>query len=456
MKRFGLSRRDFIRTSAGAGTMFATRSFLLEPRTLSAAPGPVPPSDTVRFGMIGIGMQGTGLLHTSIQLPGVECVAACDLWDGRHTHANQIISSVTGKTVPTTRRYQDLLDNKDIDCVIAAVPDHWHKQIIVDACNAGKDIYCEKPMTHKVPEGFEIIDAAQKNNRIVQIGSQRKSSIGFAKAKELVEQGAIGDVYRAEAILGRNDPCGAWVYPPPPDLSPENLDWTTWLGDAPKRPFDPIRFARWRAYADYGEGLPGDLYVHSLTGIHLVMGVEAPPAKATTYGGLYQWKDGRDYPDSMTTVYEYPNFHAAVLMSLNTDEQEVTRFLGTRGIIQAYDEGDHVTVTYQDGKDHSPCYYTYSFPAKMKADYDKEWHEKNDPKLGTSHLVESEEYNYPPGYSEFREHLWHYFTSVKTRQPSVEDPVFGNNTAIGCHMANYSYFKKAAAVWNSGNREITT
>src|SRR5579863_8558292 len=156
MKHDGITRRTFIRTSAGAGVTLATRSFLLEAKPIDAAGRPVPPSDTIRFGMIGIGMEGSGVLKTCVGLPGVECVAACDLYDGRHTLANEIISGVTGKTAPTTRRYQDLLDNKEIDCVVAAVPDHWHKQIIVDACAAGKDVYCEKPMTHKVEEGFEI------------------------------------------------------------------------------------------------------------------------------------------------------------------------------------------------------------------------------------------------------------------------------------------------------------
>jgi predicted dehydrogenase len=238
-------------------------------------------------------------------------------------------------------------------------------------------------------------------------------------------------------------------------LSPENLDWETWLGDAPKRPFDPIRFARWRAYRDYGEGLPGDLYVHSLTGIHYVMGVQAPPQRALCTGGLYRWKDGRDYPDVQTTLYDYPNFRAAVLMTLNSHEDEVTQFLGTHGIISVSGEGDHVTVTPQDGKDHDPCYYTESYPAKMREAYDKEWHEKNDPKLGTSKLVQGETYQYPPGYSEFREHLWHFFQSVRTRQPSVEGPVFGNNTALGCHMANFSYFQKTPAVWDESTRKIT-
>ncbi|MDE3178177.1 MAG: Gfo/Idh/MocA family oxidoreductase [Acidobacteriota bacterium] len=454
MVRNGISRRDFIRSSAGAGITLAAPSIILEQAELYASPAPA--SGAVRFGMIGIGMEGSGVLSTCIRIPGAECVAACDLYDERHTLANQIISGVTGKTVTVTRRYQDLLENKDIDCIVVAVPDHWHSKIIVDGCNAGKDVYCEKPMTHKVEEGFEIIDAARKNNRIVQIGSQRRSSIGIAKAKELVEQGAIGDVYYAEGILGRNSPCGAWVYPPPPGLSPENLDWETWLGDAPKRPFDPIRFARWRAYKDYGEGIPGDLYVHSLTGIHTVMGVVAPPQRAQSTGGLFQWKDGRDYPDLHTTFYDYPNFRVAILMTLNSDEPEVTRFLGTRGIIEVDGEGERVTVAPQDGKDHEPCYYTSSYPAKMRAAYDKAWREKNDPVLGESKMVEGENYVYPPGYSELREHLWHFFQSVQTRQPSVEDAVFGNGTAIGCHMANYSYFNKTAAIWDENAKKITS
>src|ERR1051326_6174261 len=163
MANRGFSRREFMRSSAGAGMMLAVPPYLLDKAEAGASP---PPAETVRFGMIGIGMEGSGVLETSVGLPGAECVFACDLYDGRHTLANEIISGVTGKMVPTTRRYQDLLDNKEIDAVVVAVPDHWHAKIIVDACNAGKDVYCEKPMTHKVEEGFEIIEAAQKNNRI--------------------------------------------------------------------------------------------------------------------------------------------------------------------------------------------------------------------------------------------------------------------------------------------------
>src|SRR5206468_11521483 len=165
---------------------------------------------------------------------------ACDLYDGRHALAREIV----GPGVMTTRRYQELLESKAIDCIVAAVPDHWHKQIVVDAVSAGKDVYCEKPMSHSAADGFEMVAAAQKAGRIVQIGSQRTSSVVCAKARELIAQGVLGELGMVEGSLGRNSPNGAWQYPPPPDLSPANLDWDTWQGSVPKRPFDPVVFAR--------------------------------------------------------------------------------------------------------------------------------------------------------------------------------------------------------------------
>src|ERR1700739_3453890 len=238
-----LSRRKFLQRTAGAAGAFAANPFFLRDTRLEAASYPrVAPSDRLRFGIIGIGMQGSGLLTAAVGLPGAECIAAADLYDGRHTLAREITGN---PNLFVTRRYQDLLDNKEIDCLIAAVPDHWHKQVVVDAVNAGKDIYCDKPMSHSAADGLAMVAAAQKTGRVVQIGSQRVSSVICAKAKELIAQGTIGTLTLVEGSLGRNDPTGAWEYPPPPDLSPENLDWDTWLGTAPKKPFDPYLFARW-------------------------------------------------------------------------------------------------------------------------------------------------------------------------------------------------------------------
>ena len=166
----------------------------------------------VQFGIIGIGMQGSGLLKTAVALPGTKCVAACDLWDGRQTLAKEIV----GSNIATTRKYQELLANPDIQALIIAVPDHWHKQIVVDAMAAGKDVYCEKPMSHSVADGAAMVAAAKKSGRIVQIGSQRTSSSLLAKAKQVYDSGAIGELACVELSLGRNDPTGAWEYPPPP------------------------------------------------------------------------------------------------------------------------------------------------------------------------------------------------------------------------------------------------
>jgi len=432
------SRRQFLQSSAvTAGAMMAAKTVLLEPTPMWAAP--VPASDHVRFGMIGVGMQGSGLLANAIQLPGVECVAACDLYDGRHTLAKEIVSP----NLPTTRRYQELLANKEIDCIVAAVPDHWHKQVVVDAVNAGKDIYCEKPMSHSVADGVEMVAAAQKTGRVVQIGSQRVSSVVCAKAKEVFDQGAIGDVMLVEGSLGRNDPGGAWEYPPPTDLSPQNLDWDTWQGTVPKRAFDPLVFARWRCWKEYGTGVAGDLLVHLVSGMMFVMGLNEPPKRAMAMGGILRWKDGRNMPDVHSTLFEYGNVPVYMRLNLGTETPEVYRFMGSKGILEVTEY--NVTFTPQSGVDTSPSYYTNSFPHAMREAYFKQWHEEHDPPPGKEPAPESVSYR-SVSWDELKPHLWTFFQAVRSRKPVTEDAVFGANAAIACHMANESYFRKSA-VW---------
>jgi predicted dehydrogenase len=322
------SRRKFLGMGiAATGAAIASKTIFLDPEPLFAAPHQVAASDRLRFGIIGIGMQGSGLLSNAIELPGIECVAACDLYDGRHTLAREI----TGKAeLPVTRRYQELLANKDIDCLIAAVPDHWHKQVVVDACAAGKDIYCEKPMSHTAAEGVDMAEAQKKYNRIVQIGSQRVSSLICKKAKEMVASGMLGDLMMVEGWLGRNDPTGAWEYPPPFDLSPQNLDWDTWQGTVPKRAFNPEIFARWRCWKEYGTGVAGDLLVHLVSGMMFVLGWNEAPKRAMAMGGILRWKDGRNMPDVHASLYQYGEIPVYMRLSLGTEMPEVYRFQGSR------------------------------------------------------------------------------------------------------------------------------
>jgi len=442
------SRREFLGLGAAAASAsWASRTFLLEPEPLWAAQAPAP-SDRVRFGMIGVGMQGSGLLAESIELPGIECVVACDLYDGRHTLAREITAK---PDLPVTRRYQEVLANKEIDCIVAAVPDHWHKQVVVDAVNAGKDIYCEKPMSHTAADGVAMVDAAQKTKRIVQIGSQRVSSLICKKAKELIAQGTIGDVVLVEGWLGRNDPTGAWEYPPPPDLSPQNLDWDTWQGTAPKKPFDPYSFARWRCWKEYGTGLAGDLLVHLISGMMFMLGINEPPKQAMSVGGILRWKDGRNMPDVQATIYYYGQLPVYMRLNQGTEMPETYRFQGSKGILEVTEFG--LSYTPQTGKDSAPSYYDSGFPREMRNAYEKKWHEENDPKLGHEPMPESISFR-GPDYDDMKPHLWTFFQAVKSRNPVVEDAVFGHHAALACHMANESYFRQKAVWWDEATKTI--
>jgi predicted dehydrogenase len=442
------SRRQFIGLSAAAaGASLGMKTIFLDPDPLWAMPQTVAPSDRVRFGIIGIGMQGSGLLGSAIELPGVECVAACDLYDGRHTLAREIVRS----NLPTTRRYKELLDNKDIDCIIAAVPDHWHKQVVVDAVSAGKDIYIEKPMSHSGAEGVEMVAAAQKSGRILQVGSQRVSSVICAKAKELVAQGVLGDLMLVEGSLGRNSPTGAWEYPPPTDLSPQNLDWDTWQGTVPKRDFDPLIFARWRCWKEYGTGVAGDLLVHLISGMQYVLGINQAPTRVMSMGGILRWKDGRNMPDVLGTLFQYGDIPVYMRLNLGTETPEIYRFQGSKGLLEMTDNS--VTFTPQDGLDTGPSYYSSGFPHAMREEYSRKWHQEHDPTPGKEPLVAGTIYR-GVSYDELKPHLWNYFQAVRSRKPVVEDVVFGHHAALACHMSNQSFFRRCAVTWDEASKSI--
>jgi predicted dehydrogenase len=450
MAKHTVSRREFVGiSSAVAGAALIGEPILPSVGHLTQAMQPGAPSDRVRFGMIGIGMQGNGLLATSIKLPNVECAAACDLYDGRHVLAREIVRP----DLPVTRRYQDLLDDKSIDCIVAAVPDHWHRQVVVDAVSAGKDIYCEKPMSHSPEDGLAMLDAAKRTGRIVQIGSQRVSSQLCAKAREMISQGAIGDIMLVEAWLGRNDPTGAWEYPPPTDLSPANLDWDTWQGGVPKRAFDPKIFARWRCWKEYGTGVAGDLLVHLVSGMMYMLDVNRPPTQAMAIGGIRRWPDGRNMPDVHATSFYWGDLPVYLRLNIGTEMPETYRIQGSKGILEI--TGSTITLTPQLGRDTSPSYYAWSFPQAMRDRYFAEWHRENDPVLAALPLEETRMLR-GPDWDDTKPHLANFFDAVRTRRQVVEDAQFGHNAALACHMANESYFKRAAVRWDEGAKIMRT
>ncbi|HEX4006043.1 MAG TPA: Gfo/Idh/MocA family oxidoreductase [Acidobacteriaceae bacterium] len=442
MNRVPLTRRDFVKISAGT----AATATLLEPRGLWGMGQAA--SDPVKFASIGTGTRGCELLRASRQVPMAECVAIADLYDSRHDAGREAV----GHDVPATRDHRSILDRKDVEAVLVAVPDHQHRRVVEDACEAGKDVYCEKPMSHNVEDGFAMVAAVAQHQRILQVGSQRVSNIVYARAREMWTSGALGDVFFIEGVSGRNSPSGAWVYPIPPDANEQTIDWKAFLVDAPERPFDAARFFRWRCFADYGEGLSGDLFVHLLSGIHFITGTNEAPQKAQSTGGLYRWKDGRDFPDLIETLYDYPNFRVALRCNLNNAQGEPITFYGTKGTMTL--NGNTLTFVPQDTRPQPEGYSLIGWPERLKTQYLAQWHaEHSDVTAQTGDAVSST-YTAPQGYNDVVDHETVFFEAVRSRKAVVEDVHFGNNTAIGCHMANASYFGGSAVGWNAAKRKI--
>ncbi len=365
-----ITRRDFVRLGAGAmAAGAAVKSTLLDAPVLAAQTQ----SDggtgrKIRFVSIGTGIRGCDLLRSAREVPTGELVGIADLYD-MHQRAGQ---EAYGKDVPTTRDYRTLLDRKDVDAVIVAVADFQHRHVVLDCVAAGKDVYCEKPMSHNVADGLAMVQAVQSGKRIFQAGSQRVSNIVYKKAAEIYASGRLGKVTYIEGHTDRNSPSGAWVYPIAPDASPETIDWTTWIRDAPSRPFDAARFFRWRCFADYGEGVAGDLFVHLLSGIQCVTGVNAIPARAYSTGSLTHFKDGRDYPDLLATLYDYPDITVHVHCNQNNASAEPVIFDGSEATMVI--TGDTVTVTPQDTRPQPEGYSLDGWTTEAKQQYLKEWY----------------------------------------------------------------------------------
>ncbi len=444
------TRRQFLQGAAAAGVAVE--------RAAAGQADQVSPNDKIRFATIGIGGMGSGDTRTALSIPGNELVAVCDVYDGRLTRAREVF----GNNLFTTRDHREILSRKDVDAVIIATPDHWHAQIAIDALNAGKDVYLQKPMVQKVEDGRPLIEAEKKSGRILQVGSQYVSSIIYAKTRELIQAGVIGELNMVEAWLDRNTAIGAWQYSIPPDASPENIDWDRFLGNAPKHPFEPIRLFRWRNYRDYGTAVAGDLFVHLLSGLHVATGSLGPNRVFAT-GGLRYWKDGRDVADVMLALLDYPagERHPAFNLALRVnfkcglpDERFGFRFVGSEGTITA---GSSVVVS-KTQPESEPSYTIGTFPKAVQEDFLKEYRKKYPPKPLTSESLSPDQeltYAPPPSYNAHLEHHKVFWSSVRSRKPVVEDTLFGFRAAGPALLSNVSYFEERVCKWDPQTLEAS-
>jgi len=445
-----VSRRHFLEaaTSAGvAGSMFAQSS---SPATRSK-------NDAIQIALIGTGGQGMDDTKTALRVPGVKLVAACDTYQGRLTRAGEL----WGNDLFVTRDFREILARPDVDAVIVATPDHWHDRVAIAAMNAGKDVYCEKPMVQKVEYGAAMVEAQKSTGRILQIGSQRVSSIIYQKARDLYRQGALGQLNSVEAWWDRNSAVGAWQYSIPPDASPETIDWDRFLGRAPKREFEPIRLFRWRNYQDYGTGVAGDLFVHLFSGVHFVTG-SLGPTRIFASGGLRYWKDGRDVPDVMMGTFDYPETpnHPAFNLFLRVNfvsgagEDSGFRFTGSEGIMTIGYDG--VTLAKQP-RETEPGYTIGTFPLATQEEFLKQYHAKYPPKRPSAEGMRPSDrdvYSAPPHYSDSYDHFDRFFASVRSRPPVVEDAVFGLRAAGPALLSNVSYFERKLMEWDPEEMKV--
>ncbi len=442
-----MDRRDFLKNGsiATVGTYFAgsTQTHLM------AAPQPEPAkpiaaNDHIQIALIGAGGQGQDDTKQAAQVPGAKIVAVADCYNGCLDHAKEL----WGNDIQTTRDYNEILARKDIDAVIIGTPDHWHMQASVDAMNAGKDVYCEKPMIHLYSDGPRIIDTWRKTGRIMQVGSQRVSSIIYLKAKELLASGAIGTLNMVSAWWDRNSAQGAFDYTVPYDASPETCDWPRWLGTAPKIPFNPEHFFQWRKWKAYGSGVAGDLFVHLFSGTHLITQTHGP-TRAMSTGGLRFWKDGRDIPDVLVSLYDYAQGFNLVIRTNFVDggaESSGFVFTGSEGSMTV--SGDSVSISRVPRETEPGVRYElYSAPIQKRML--EIYHEKYPIAHPTGPvLVGEEKYVAPDNYSDHYHHIKNWIDSIRSREAVVEDPVFGFRAAGAALLSNMSYDSGKPAHWD--------
>jgi predicted dehydrogenase len=409
-------------------------------------------NDKVRVGVIGYGVQGHFDLTTALKVPGVELGGVCDLYTGRLENARE----THGKDLFTTINYKELLDRKDIDAVLICTTDVWHARIALDALAKGKHVYCEKPIVYKISEGYPVMDAARKSGKVFQVGSQRVSSIGYAKAKELLAAGEIGKLNMVNAVYDRQSSIGAWEYTIPKDANAMTTNWDKFIEATEKMSFDAKKFFWWRAFKEVGTGVAGDLFIHLLSGTHFITNSKGPESIFST-GQFSYWKDGRNLPDVMAGVMQYPDSkeHNAFQLTLQvnfisgTGGQQVIRLVGSEGAIEI--DNNNITVKHSImpeapgfGGYDSLFTFSKSMQDEMQKDFDAKWTPEQRKRPKKEDII----FKVPEGYSDHLDHFSNFFEAVRSNKPVVEDAEFGFRAAAPALACNESFLTKKIIKWD--------
>jgi predicted dehydrogenase len=421
-----MQRRSFLASSIGlaaAGPLAA--------QTASSASNVAGANDRIRIALIGCGGMGSGDLGDFLKVKGIECVALCDPDDRRTARAAKNVVEPVQSTsgLFTTRDFRRVLERKDIDAVIVATPDHWHALPTILACQAGKDVYVEKPLALSIGEGRVMVNAARKYGRVVQMGTQQRSAPHYNEAVDYVKSGKLGKIrlVRAWAYLD-------WVGETPvlPDTDPPpEVDYDLWLGPAPKRPFNENRFHfNFRWFFDYSGGLMTDWGAHMIDIANWGMGIKAPTS-ALAVGGKFGYPtDATETPDTQQTIWDFPGFSMIWEHALGVGRGPETRehgvaFHGNNGVLvidragwEIYPETDKVEKPVRE-------YKMTGLPRQEVGDHDY-------------HLT----------------HVKNFLDCMKTREHPHSDVEIGHNSMIACHLGNLAYRFRRRIQWDVENEKV--
>jgi predicted dehydrogenase len=415
-----VSRRTFLGSSAAAA--------LAAPFAAKAASA----NDKIAVGMIGIGIRGSQLLERLYagDKENAAVVALCDAYTGNLAKARARVETLGGNTPKQYADYRDLLRDKSIDAVIVATPEHLHCAMLIDALEAGKHVYIEKPLAHTIEEGEKILHAAENSRQVVQVGTQNRSNSLYVKAREMVAAGMIGEVHYTRAFWYRNslDDAPAWRYAIPADANEQNTDWARFLGDAPQRPFSKPRFFQWRLYWDYSGGISTDLLVHQTDIAQFVLGKPAPLSCMAT-GAILRWtQDDREVPDTFSAIFEYPGgFHVNYSCYFGNDHYGYgEQFMGNEGTIEVLNRQ-----------------YLNFYPEKLGG------------KAPARVAARQELSMAMPGNDakSVEAHIHNFFEAIRGREKVVAPLDGGQRAAISGHLATLSLRRNQKVFWDEKTRE---
>ncbi len=372
-------------------------------------------NDALRIGCIGTGGRCRRLMRDLAHIPNVRITAVCDIWDNHLAEAKKHADP----KATATKEYRDVLDDKNLDAVLIATPDHWHVPITIDACEAGKDVYVEKPLTHDLTEGQSVIDAQNKNKRIVQVGMQQRSMPHIQKAFEILKSGILGKIHKVHLTWNRNHPTTRkHQY----GIDPKTVDWKKFLGSAKDQSFDEFRFRNWRWFWDFGGGILTDLMVHYLDVAHWFCDVDHP-STAQTIGDHVTTAGIWETPDTIQTLLHYPDKKLQIYFEgtfINARNGAMMEFMGRdatlymdRGRYEIYPESDK--VQYQE---------LILGQGKRGADF----------------------YSTPNGGLL---HLTNWIECIKSRKTPNAPAEAGVSAASGAHLGNQSYLTAQTALWDA-------